>query len=65
MGLKIAICGSMVFTEQMLEARSQLKKLGHDAFVSDFSESYIGKNEQEIEGLVVFHKNERDAIREY
>lgn len=33
--MKIGILGSMQFTENMLEARDQLRALGHDAFVTD------------------------------
>lgn len=63
--MRIAICASMVFTEQMLEVKKELEKLGHEAFVSGFADAYIGKNEKEKEELTIYHKNEKDAIREY
>ncbi len=63
--MKIAICGSMVFTEKMLETKKALEKLGHVAFVSGFSDAYVGRTEKEKEELTLFHKNQKDAIREF
>ncbi|KKT86391.1 MAG: Maf-like protein [Microgenomates group bacterium GW2011_GWA1_Microgenomates_45_10] len=63
--MKIAICGSMAFTEQMFEAKEQLEKLGHQAVVSGFGEKYLGKTPEEIEKLKLYHKYEKDAIREF
>src|SRR3989344_5564962 len=63
--MKIAICGSMAFTEQMFEAKEQLEKLGHAAVVSGFGESYLDKTQEEIEKLKLYHKYEEDAIREF
>lgn len=63
--MKIAICASMVFTEKMLETKDELEKLGHKAFVSKFSDAYVGKRESEKEKITLFHKNEKDAIREF
>lgn len=63
--MKISICASMVFTEKMLEIKKELEKLGHEVFVSGFAEAYIGKTEKEKEELTLFHKNEKDVIREF
>lgn len=63
--MKIAICGSMVFTEKMLEAQKRLEKLGHQAFVSAFAPAYAGKSAREKEELTIRDKNEKDAIREF
>lgn len=63
--MKIAICSSMVFTEKMLDIQRQLKEMGHEAFVSIFADAYIGKTEQEKERITIYHKNEKDAIREF
>ena len=63
--MKIAICASMFFTEKMLDVKKELEKLGHDACVSGFAEYYVGKSEKEKEELTIYHKNEKDAIREY
>jgi nucleoside 2-deoxyribosyltransferase len=63
--MKIAICSSMVFTEKMLDVQQQLKEMGHEVFVSIFANVYIGRTEQEKEQITVYHKNEKDAIREF
>lgn len=63
--MKIAICSSMVFAEKMLEVRDKLENLGHEAFISKFAEEYLGKTVKEIEVLTLYHKNERDAIRDF
>ncbi len=54
-----------MFTEKMLEVKKELEKLGHEAYVSGFAEHYVGKSEKEKEELTIYHKNEKDAIREY
>ena len=63
--MKIAIYGSMVFTEKMIQTKIKLEKLGHKIFVSGFADAYLGKTEKEKEELTLFHKNKRDAIREF
>lgn len=63
--MKIAICTSMVFTEQMLKVKKDLEKLGHTIFVSGFADKYVGKSEKQKEKLTLFHKNNKDAIREF
>ena len=55
----------MVFTEQMLKVKKDLEDLGHTVFVSGFSKAYIGKTEKQKEKLTLFHKNNKDAIREF
>lgn len=63
--MKIAICTSMIFAEQMLIVKQKLEKLGHIVFVSRFSKTYVGKTEKEKERLTIFDKNHKDAIREF
>ncbi|MFH1237706.1 MAG: hypothetical protein V1648_04885 [Candidatus Aenigmatarchaeota archaeon] len=63
--MKIAICSSMVFAENMLETKEKLEKLGHEVLISDFIGSYAGKNEKEKERLTLLDKNEKDAIRRF
>ena len=55
----------MVFTEKMLDIKKELENMGHECFVSGFAGSYVGKTEGEIEELKLFHKNAKDAIREF
>jgi len=63
--MKIGIIGSMQYTEQMLEAKKELIALGHDAFLTDLHEPFIGKNDAEKEEIKLFQKNNKDAIREF
>jgi hypothetical protein len=63
--MKIAICGSMAFTDKMFEVKEQLEKLGHEAVVSGFGEQYFGKMQEEIEKLKLDHKYNQDAIKEF
>ncbi len=63
--MKIALCTSMIFTEKMIQMKMELENLGHLVFISSFSSKYIGKTIKEKERLTVFHKNEKDAIREF
>src|SRR3990167_4877875 len=63
--MKIGIIGSMQFTEKMLEIREQLTALGHNAFVTDLHEAFIGKTDEEKEIIKIHQKNNLDAIREF
>jgi len=63
--MKITICGSMVFTKEMLAVQNQLEKHGHQVFISGFAESYKGKSAEEIEKLTIHDKRENDAIRDH
>ena len=63
--MKIAICASMVFSEEMLRIKRELESLGHEAVVSDFLSDCLGKTEREKEEITIFHKNESGAIREF
>lgn len=63
--MKIAICGSMVFAEEMVTIKGELEKLGKEAYISEFAEGHFGKTEYEKEQLAIHDKNENDAIRKY
>jgi len=63
--MKIGIIGSMQFTERMIEARNQLVALGHDAFVTNLAEPFIGKTDEEKEKIKLHQKFHQDAIREF
>jgi nucleoside 2-deoxyribosyltransferase len=63
--MKIAICGSMVFSEKMLEMKELLEKDGHKCFVSSYAATYAGKTEKTKEKLTLINKKENDAIREF
>ncbi len=55
----------MQFTEKMLEARDQLIKLGHDAFITDLHKALVGKTDEEKEKIKLHQKYNMDAIREF
>lgn len=55
----------MQYTEKMLEARDELIKLGHNAFVTNLATPFIGKSDEEKEVIKIYEKNNNDAIREF
>lgn len=55
----------MQYTEKMLELRDALKTLGHDAFITDLNEAFIGKSDEEKEKIKIDQKNNKDAMREF
>lgn len=63
--MKIGVIGSMQYTEKMIEARDELIKLGHDAFVTTLATPFIGKTNEEKEKIKIHQKNNMDAIREF
>lgn len=63
--MKIGVIGSMQYTEQMLEAKEKLIALGHDAFLTDLHEPFVGKTDEEKEAIKLDQKNNKDAIREF
>ncbi len=63
--MKIGIIGSMQFTERLIEARDQLIALGHDAFVTNLAEPFIGKTDEEKEEIKLRQKFHQNAIREF
>ncbi len=63
--MKIGIIGSMQYTEKMLEARDELIRRGHDAFVTNLTSPFIGKTDEEKERIKIDQKNNLDAIREF
>lgn len=63
--MKIGIIGSMQFTEKMIEARDELIKRGHDAFLTNLASPFVGKTDEEKEAIKLHQKNHLDAIREF
>ena len=55
----------MQFTEKILEARDELIKLGHDAFVTELHKALVGKTDAEKEQIKLHQKYNMDAIREF
>jgi hypothetical protein len=63
--MRIGIVGSMQYTEKMIEARDELIKRGHDAFVTNLAEPFVGKTDEEKEAIKLHQKHNLNAIREY
>jgi len=63
--MKIGVIGSMQYTERMMEIRDELKKLGHDAFLTNLAEPFVGKTDDEKEKIKIHQKQNLDAIREF
>jgi len=53
----------MQYTEKMLEVASQLKGLGHEAFLTDLHKNLVGKTDEEKEKIKLHQKYNMDAIR--
>lgn len=52
-------------TERMLELKERLIELGHEAFITSFANSFVGKTDEEKERIKLEQKNNQDAIREF
>ena len=63
--MKIGVIGSMQYAEKILEARDELIKRGHNAFVTNLAESFVGKTDLEKEVIKIQQKNNQDAIKEF
>ena len=63
--MRIGVIGSMQFTEKMLETRDALRRLGHDAFVTNLADPFVGKSDAEKEIIKLEQKTNKDAIREF
>ena len=63
--MKIGVIGSMQYTEKMIDARDELIKRGHDAFVTNLASPLIGKTDEEKEVIKLHQKHNLNAIREF
>ncbi len=63
--MKIGIIGSMQLTEQMYEVCDELKKLGHDAYLTNLTKPFIGKTDEEKERIKIYQKNNLGAMKEF
>ena len=61
----ITICGSMVFSEEMLKVKAQLELLDHVVLIPAFLDSYRNISQKEVEKLSVQHKLENDVMRDH
>jgi hypothetical protein len=49
----------------MIELVEELKKFGHDAYLTNLSDPFIGKSDEEKEKIKIEQKLHQDAIREF
>lgn len=64
--MKIVICGSMIFSKEMLEIKAELEKLGHVAVLPRNAEAYAKSQlALETESDSVKDKIKHDLIRSY
>jgi hypothetical protein len=63
--MKIGVAGSMQHTEKMMALCADLKKLGHEPFMSKFGPAFVGKSDAEKEKIKLEQKYNHDAIREF
>ena len=63
--MRIGVIGSMHFTEQMMDVRNQLEKLGHDAFHTGLAAPFVGTPMEERNQMKWKDQVENDAIREF
>lgn len=63
--MKIAVCGSMVFTDKMIEVKHTLENLGYEVFVSNFVDTYSGKSQDEIQILTIKDKMQSGGLIEF
>lgn len=61
--MRIGIISSMQNIDKMLEIRDKLNNMGHNAFLTNLHKTLIGKNDEDIEKIKIYQKNNRDAIR--
>lgn len=63
--MRIGVIGSMQHTEKMMAIRDKLISMGHDAFVTNFVKTLIGKTNKQKEKIKLHQKYHQDAIREF
>jgi dsDNA-binding SOS-regulon protein len=61
--MKIGIIGSMQYTEKMMKIRDKLLEMGHDAFLTNLAEPFVGKSDEKKEKIKIYQKQNKDAIR--
>jgi hypothetical protein len=61
--MKIMVCGSMSFAQQMVDAKQALEQHGHVVELSHFVQNHLEKTMAESEAQVRVEKMEQDAMR--
>lgn len=63
--MRIGVVGSMHYTERMIEIRDKLIAMGHDAFVANLADPFVGKSDVDKERIKQDQKRNKDAIRDF
>ena len=64
--MKIGIISSMRFTEKMIEVRDELKRMGHDSFITELHGPFVGKTDEEKDEIKEEQRGgDVDTIREF
>lgn len=63
--MRIGVIGSMQYTEQMIAMRDQLIALGHEAYITSFAPSFVGKSDEEKETIKIDQKTYADPLLEF
>src|SRR3989344_6597006 len=63
--MKIGIISSMHHSEEMIKVAEELRRLGHDPFMSKFVHAFIGKDDLTKEQIKLDQKYNQDAIRDF
>ncbi len=63
--MTITICGSMLFSKQMLEKKHALEEQGITVYIPNETKSYLGRSNEEVANFSVRIKNTANVIREH
>lgn len=64
--MNIVVCGSMVFSPEMLILREKLRDLGHDVVLPEFTEEYAKRDSSDHRHSEAAHnKIQHDLIKKY
>lgn len=63
--MKITLCYSMQFADRVPQIQQELNKLGHEVFIVESNEQYVGKNSEEQEMIKLNEKYNHDAMRNH
>lgn len=63
--MKIGIIGSMNHAEKMIEVRDALRVRGHDAFLTNLIDPFVGRDDAEKDRIKLEQEETIDVIREF
>lgn len=63
--MNIVICGSMMFSEEMIKTEEKLIRLGHQVTIPRFTKEYAKLDKDKVHSESVRHKLEHELIKDY